>query len=184
MPFIIAGFVVLLLLVVWLIASYNGLVRAKNFAENAWAQIDVQLKRRYDLIPNVVESVKGAMNFEKETLERVIQARNQAIGSNGPAEKGQAEAKLTSALSGFFGLVENYPDLKATTNIGQLQEELATTEGKISMARQYYNDTVTDFNTKLQVFPTSLVAQLGSFQRKELFELEDATQREAVKVQF
>lgn len=184
MGFLVAGFVILLVVVFWLIASYNGLVRSKNFAENGWAQIDVQLKRRHDLIPNLVESVKGAMNFEKETLEKVIQARNQAIGSATPSEKGQAEAKLTSALSGFFGLVESYPDLKATTNIGQLQEELAATEGKITMARQYYNDTVTDYNTKLQVFPSSLVAQFGSFQRKELFELENPAEREPVKVQF
>lgn len=177
-------FVILVVLVAWMIAIYNRLVSMRQLTLNAWAQIDVQTKRRYDLIPNLVETVKGMMSHEKDTLERVIQARNQAIKADSPAAKGQAEGQLTAALGGFFGLVEAYPDIKADTNMLQLQEELRETESKISFARQYYNDVVTSYNTMLETFPSSIVAGVGSFKPRERFEVENPAEREAVKVQF
>ncbi len=147
----------------WFIGAYNGLIALKNQTLNAWKQIDVQLKRRHDLIPNLIETVKGAMNFEKETLEAVVSARNKAIsavataGPQNVAGIAQAEGQLTGALSRLLAVVEAYPDLKATANVGQLQEELTSTENKISFARQLYNDTATQYNTKQQQFPTNLV---------------------------
>jgi len=186
------GWVLLILVVVvvlWMIGAYNGLIALKNQTFNAFKQIDVQLKRRHDLIPNLVNAVKGAMDFEKSTLEAVIQARNQAVKVNasggGPEamkQISQAENALSSALSRLMVVVERYPDLKATGNIGQLQEELTSTENKVSFARQLYNDTATQYNTKQQQFPTSLVAGLAKAQPTELWEIEDQAERAVPKV--
>src|SRR5829696_5301926 len=140
--------VVLAVLVLWVIGAYNGLVSLKNQVMNAWKQIDVQLKRRHDLIPNLVNTVKGAMNFEKQTLEAVIAARNKAVSATGVAATAQAEGELTQALGRLFALTEAYPDLKATGNMAQLQEEITSTENKIGFSRQHYNDTATAYNTK------------------------------------
>lgn len=181
---LIVVFLLLIVLLVWVVGTYNGLVKARQSTENAWSQIDVHLKRRYDLIPNLVETVKGYMTHEKETLERVIQARNMAIAAKGPEASAQAEGQLTSALGGFFAIAESYPALKANTNMSNLQEELSTTENKLSFARQYYNDVVTSYNTMLETFPSSLMAGLGGFQRRSLWEIENLTEREAVKVKF
>jgi len=184
--------VLLILLVVlglWLIAAYNGLISLKNQTFNAFKQIDVQLKRRHDLIPNLVNAVKGAMDFEKSTLEAVIQARNQAVKVNaaggGPEaikQISKAENALSGALSRLMVVVEQYPQLKATGNIGQLQEELSSTENRIAFARQLYNDTGTQYNTKQQQFPTSLVAGLAKAQPSELWEIEDEGERAVPKV--
>ncbi|MBX3109866.1 MAG: LemA family protein [Fimbriimonadaceae bacterium] len=181
---LIAVFVFVAVLVAVFIAMYNGLVRLRQQTMNAWAQIDVQLKRRYDLIPNLVETVKGYMAHEQGTLEKVIQARNMAMNATGVSEKGKAEGALAGALTGIFGLAEAYPDLKANSNMIQLQEELRETESKISFSRQYYNDVVTEYNTKLETFPSSIVAGIGSFQARELFELTEPAEREPVKVKF
>ncbi len=184
MPGLIILVVLLVLAVVIIIAMYNGMVAAREQVNNAWSQIDVQLKRRYDLIPNLIETVKGYMAHEKDTLERVIQARNGAMSATGVQEKAVAEGQVTKALSGIFALAESYPDLKSNENMLSLQEELKSTENKISFARQYYNDAVTAFNTKLQVFPGSLIAGIFSFKGRELFMVDDAIEREPVKVKF
>ena len=178
---IVIGLVVIVGL--WLLAMYNGLVRLRNRIENAWSQIDVQLQRRYDLIPNLVETVKGYASHEKETLERVIQARNQAINTQGVANQAQAENVITGALKSLFALSEAYPDLKANQNFLALQEELSGTEGKIAYARQFYNDTVQSYNTKTQTVPTSLIASRFGFTQREYFEADD-TSRGPVKVDF
>ena len=167
----------------WLLAMYNGLVRLKNRIESAWSQIDVQLQRRYDLIPNLVETVKGYASHEKETLERVIQARNQAINTQGVANQAQAENVISGALKSLFALSEAYPDLKANQNFLALQEELSGTEGKIAYARQFYNDSVQSYNTKTQTFPTALLASRFGFKQREYFEADD-TSRGPVKVDF
>lgn len=179
---IILGIVVLLVL--FGIGAYNGLVRFRQQVENAWAQIDVQLKRRYDLIPNLVETVKGYMNFEQETLQKVIEARSAAMSAQGPKAKAAAEGQLTQALGGIFAIAEAYPELKSNTNMLQLQEELSTTENKIAYSRQFYNDSVMEYNTKTEQFPSSIFANMFGFKKKELFELVDPVQREAVKVDF
>src|ERR1044071_1597591 len=150
--------VILAVIVLWIIAAYNGLIALKNQVANAWKQIDVQLKRRHDLIPNLVETVKGAMNFERSTLEAVISARNKAVAAQGVAATAKAEGELSQALGRLFALSENYPDLKSSSNVLQLQEELTSTENKIGFARQLYNDVATQYNTKQLQFPTSLVA--------------------------
>lgn len=175
---------ILAILVFYAIGAYNGLVRLRQSTLNAWGQIDVQLKRRYELIPNLVETVKGYMKYEQDTLERVIQARNRAMGATGVKDKAAAESEVTSALNGFFALSEAYPDLKANENMLSLQEELKSTENKIAFARQYYNDVVTRYNMSLETFPSSIFANAGGFKPRELFELEDAAAREPVKVQF
>lgn len=175
---------VLALLLFAAIGMYNSLVRLRQQTSNAWAQIDVQLKRRYDLIPNLVETVKGYMKHEQDTLEKVIQARNMALQANTIKEKATAEAAVGAALTGIFGLAEAYPDLKANTNMLSLQEELKSTENKIGFARQYYNDIVTSYNTKIETFPSSIFASMGGFKPKDLFELDEPAAREAVKVQF
>lgn len=162
------------LTILWGILVYNGLVRLKNQVENAWRQIDVQLKRRYDLIPNLVNTVKGAMEFEKETLTQVIEARGKAMGASSVREKGVAENFLTEALGKLFALVESYPDLKSNQNILQLQEELTSTENRIGFARQFYNDIVTRFNTFQSVFPSVMVASLFGFKKADLFQAESA----------
>lgn len=187
--------VVLLILAVvaalWVIAAYNGLIGLKNQTFNAFKQIDVQLKRRHDLIPNLVNAVKGAMDFERSTLEAVIQARNQAVkagaaGAGPQAVKriSQAENALSGALSRLMVVVERYPELKATGNMAQLQEELTSTENRIAFARQLYNDTATQYNTKQQQFPTSLVAGLAQASTAELWELEGDAERAVPKVDF
>jgi LemA protein len=177
--------VVVGVVVLWVIGAYNRLIGLKNQVYNAWKQIDVQLKRRHDLIPNLVETVKGAMQFERQTLEAVIAARNQAIaaGNSGSvAQTAAAEGALTGALRQLFALVENYPDLKATGNVAQLQEELTSTENKIAFARQMYNDTATQYNTAQQQFPTNMVAGLAKATPAELWEITDAAERAVPKV--
>lgn len=174
----------LVLLVLIAIGIYNGLVRARMAVKNAWSQIDVQLKRRYDLIPNLVETVRGYAGHEKEALENVIRARQRGIEATGVAQQAAAENMLTGALRQLFALSEAYPDLKANQNFLALQEELSSTENKISFARQYYNNTVENYNTKLQTFPSVLLAGLFGFAPEEFFEIEDAGHREAPKVKF
>ncbi len=184
------GLIVLLVILAavgfWLVGAYNGLIALKNQVANAWRQIDVQLKRRHDLIPNLVETVKGAMSFERETLEAVINARNQAItiekSGAGVAETAAAESRLSGALGRLLAVVEAYPDLKSTGNTAQLQEELTATENKISFARQLYNDTATQYNTKQQQFPTNLVASLASASPVDLWEIEDQAERALPRV--
>ncbi len=182
MIWVVIGILVLVLF--GSIAIYNGLVSLRQQVKNAFSQIDVQLKRRYDLIPNLVETVKGYMKFEQDTLEKVIKARNMALGANTVKDKAAAETQVTSALGGFFALAESYPDLKANTNMLSLQEELKSTENKISFARQYYNDIVTAYNTKLETFPSAIFANMGGFKPEELFEVEAPAERENVQVKF
>jgi LemA protein len=172
----------LVLAVLWFVGIYNGLVRARNEVRNMWSQIDVQLKRRHDLIPNLVETVRGYAKHESETLEKVIAARNRAIQAQGPAQVGAAEAALGHAMTGLFGLAESYPDLKANQNFLALQEELTTTENRIGFARQAYNDSAMNYNNKREVFPASLIS--GSFERAEMFEIEDAAERATPSVKF
>ena len=174
--------VVGVVLVFWLIGAYNGLIALKNQTVNAWKQIDVQLKRRHDLIPNLVNTVKGSMEFERETLEAVISARARAMGATTVGQTAAAESALSGALGKFFAVAEAYPDLKSSTNIGSLQEELASTENKISFARQAYNDTATNYNTKQMQFPTNLVAGLAKASPAELWEITDEREREVVNV--
>jgi LemA protein len=169
--------VVVGVLVLWVVAAYNGLIALKNQVLNAWKQIDVQLKRRHDLIPNLVNTVKGAMDFEKGTLEAVISARNKAVSATGVAATAKAEGELTQALGRLFALTEAYPQLKATGNAQQLQEELVSTENKIGFARQLYNDVATRYNTAQMQFPTNLVAGLAKATPAELWEIEDAGER-------
>ncbi|MDZ7733405.1 MAG: LemA family protein [Acidimicrobiia bacterium] len=174
--------VLVVLLVAWLVMLYNGLVKLRNRIENAWAQIDVQLKRRYDLIPNLVETVKGYASHERETLEAVIQARNMGVQAETPHEQAEAENMITGALKSLFALQEAYPDLKANQNFLELQEELTATEGRIAYARQFYNDTV--FNTpKIQSFPAVLIAGMMRFTEREYFEADDEA-RGPVDVSF
>lgn len=175
--------VVVIALALALIALYNRLVVLRNRVDNAWAQIDVQLKRRYDLIPNIVETVKGYATHESETFEKVTQARNMAINASGVAEQGQAENMLTGALKSLFAVAEAYPELKANQNFMQLQEELTNTESKIAYARQFYNDSVMSFNTAIQSFPANLIAGMFGFTAREYFEIEAAA-AEAPKVSF
>ena len=174
--------IVAVVVVFWFIGAYNGLIALKNQVANAWKQIDVQLKRRHDLIPNLVNTVKGAMEFERETMEAVIAARSRAMGAQGVAQTAAAESQLTGALTRFFAVAEAYPDLKASTNIGALQEELASTENKISFARQAYNDMATKFNTKQMQFPTNMVAGFAKAVPAELWEITDDKEREVVNV--
>ena len=170
------------LLIFWVIGAYNGLIALKNQVANAWKQIDVQLKRRHDLIPNLVETVKGAMDFERNTLEAVISARNKAVSAQGVAATAKAEGELTQALGRLFALTEAYPQLKATTNISQLQEELASTENKVAFARQLYNDVATQFNTKQAQFPTNLVRGLAGATPAELWQIDNEAERAVPKI--
>jgi LemA protein len=171
--------VVVAVVVLWVISAYNKLISLKNQVANAWKQIDVQLKRRHDLIPNLVNAVKGAMDFEKSTLEAVISARNKAVSAagTGVAQVAAAEGQLTQALGRLFALSENYPQLKATANIQQLQEELTSTENKVGFARQLYNDVATSYNTAQQQVPTNLVAGFAKAVPAELWQIEDAAER-------
>ena len=180
--FIILG--ILVILVIWIIGMYNGLVRLRNQVKNAWSQIDVQLKRRHDLIPNLVETAKGYMKHERETFEAITKARSQAIEAQGVAETGKAEGQLTEALGKFMLVVENYPDLKANQNFLALQEELTTTENKVSFSRQFYNDQVLQFNTRIESVPTNIIAGMFNFKQAEFFEIEVAAEREVPKVKF
>lgn len=179
----------------WLVVIYNGLVSLRNRVKNAFAQIDVQLQRRYELIPNLIETAKAYMKHERETLEAVIRARNQAQAAARRAEGDPTDAESIRALSGaegllgaalgkFFALAEAYPDLKANQNMGQLQEELASTENRVAFSRQAYNDAVMNYNNKRESFPDLLVANSMGFKTAELLELEDKTAREPVKVSF
>ncbi len=192
---LIGGVVILVLIALFAITVYNRLVALKNRYQNAFAQIDVQLKRRYDLIPNLVETAKGYMKHERETLEAVINARNQAVtaGKQAAAKPGDpaamqalsgAEMALTGSLGRLFALAESYPDLKANQNMLALQEELTSTENKIAFARQSFNDAVMSYNTRRESFPDSVIAGFGDFPAAQLFELEEPTQREAPKVSF
>jgi LemA protein len=175
--------VVVVLLLLYVIVTYNGLVRMRNRIQNAWAQIDVQLRRRYDLIPNLVETVKGYAAHEKGTFEAVTQARANAINAQGPAAQAQAENMISGALKSLFAVSEAYPDLKANQNFLSLQEELSGTEGRISYARQYYNDAVLRLNTKIQSFPSNLLAGMFGFKEHEYFEADEGS-RGPVSVQF
>jgi len=172
---------ILAAIVFWGIALYNRLVSMRNQVTNSWAQIDVQLKRRHELIPNLVEVVKDAMGYEQETLTKVIQARNAAVAASGPAQAGPAEAALSQATRGLLGLVESYPQLKANDNVKQLQEELTTTENKIAFSRQFYNDSVNNYNNRRQSFPAVLAAASLGFGPIELFSMPE-TEREVPKV--
>jgi len=173
---------VLVVIGLWAIAVYNGLVSGRNQAQTAWSQIDVQLKRRHDLIPNLVQVVKDAMGYEQETLTKVVQARNNAVAASGsPAQSGVAEAALSQATRGLFALMESYPQLKANDNVKQLQEELTTTENKIAFSRQFYNDSVNAYNNRRQSFPAVLAAASLGFGPMELFSMPE-TEREVPKV--
>ncbi len=182
--YIIIGIVVILLIM--MVATYNSLVRLRNQTKNAWAQIDVQLKRRYDLIPNLINTVKGYMTHERGTLEAVTNARNLAQSSSGASvgERSKMEGQLSGALSRLLVVVENYPDLKANQNFLALQEELSSTENKISFSRQYYNDSVLRLNNKIQMFPSNMMASMTGFKAGEFFELAAAEERAAPKVSF
>lgn len=174
--------VVAVLLIFWVVAKYNGLITLRNQVLNGWKQIDVQLKRRHDLIPNLVETVKGQMEFEQTTLQKVIEARNAAISAKGIADSAIKEDALSGALNKLFALVENYPTLKSNENVMQLQEELTSTENKISFARQFYNDIATKFNIAQQVFPANIIAAMFNFKTSELFEIKVEAEREVPKV--
>ncbi len=175
---------VAVLVVAWGIVIYNGLVRGRVAGDAAWAQIDVQLKRRYDLVPNLLEAVKGYAAHERDTFQAVVQARQKAIDAQGVAAQAQAETSLTASLRGLLALREAYPDLKANQNFLALQEELASTENRIGFARQHYNDAVNAYNGSIAVFPAVLIANNFGFVRRDFFELEDGPQREAPRVSF
>jgi LemA protein len=182
-----SGLILLILIavaVLWVVAIYNSLVQLRNLVDNAWAQIDVQLKRRHDLVPNLIETVKGYMSHERDTLEAITKARTEAMTAKGPAQAGPAESALSGALRGLMVNVERYPDLKASQNFLALQEELSSTENKISFARQAYNDSVTRYNTRIQTIPANLIAGPAGFTRRELFELTDEAERAVPKVSF
>ena len=175
---------VVVALVLWFIGMYNGLVQKRNQVKNAWAQIDVQLKRRHDLIPNLIETVRGYMKHERETFESITKARTTAMAASGAAAVGKAEGELGGLLTRLFAVAENYPELKANQNFLALQEELASTENKVGFSRQFYNDAVMALNTAIESIPTNIVAGMGGFQKAEFFEIAVAAEREAPKVQF
>ncbi len=179
---IVLAIVAVLVLIV--IGLYNALVGLRRRCDNAWAQIDVQLKRRYDLIPNLVETAKGYLKHEREVLENVTKARQQAIDASGVKDQAQAENFLTSTLRSLFAVVENYPDLKANQNMLALHEEITSTENKISFARQHYNDSVMSYNVKTETVPSNIIASTFNFKKREFFEVEEGEQREAPKVDF
>lgn len=175
---------IIFLIIVFIIAAYNSLVRLRNQVKNAWAQIDVQLKRRHDLIPNLIETVKGYMVHERETLTKITEARSAAMNANTVGEKAQAEGLLSGLMGKLQVAVEAYPDLKANQNFLALQEELTSTENKISFSRQNYNDQVLNFNNKIQMFPSNIIAGMFGFKQGEFFEVTEAAEREAPKVKF
>ena len=182
-PLIVIAAIVVLL-IIFIIGIYNALVRLRNQVDNSWSQIDVQLKRRHDLIPNLVETAKGYMQHERGTFEAITEARSRAMGANSVSDASKAEGALGEALSKFMLVVENYPDLKANQNFLGVQEELTGTENKISFARQSYNDQVLFFNNKTQMFPSNIVANMFNFSKRDFFELENAAEREVPKVSF
>ena len=167
---------------VWTIATYNRLIGLRNQVLNGWRQIDVQLKRRHDLIPNLVNTVRGAMEFERDTLTQVMEARARAVSATGPADAGRKEGELSQALGRLFAVAENYPTLKANENVKMLQEELTSTENKVGFARQFYNDISTRFNTSQQTFPSNIFASMLGFKPAELFEVTDAAERQVPAV--
>ena len=175
---------VIVVAVLSFVGMFNALVQLRNRVKNAWSQIDVQLKRRHDLIPNLVETAKGYMKHERETLENITAARSRAMGAGSVGDKAKAESNLSGAMSQFFLVVENYPDLKANQNFLAVQEELTSTENKIAFARQSYNDQVLFFNNKIQMFPSNIVAGMFNFRAEEFFELEDKAEKEVPKVDF
>ncbi len=175
---------VIIVIAVVIIALYNGLVQAKLRVDNAWSQIDVQLQRRFDLIPNFVETVKGYMTHEKETFEKITELRSSWSDSASVAEKANLDNQLSTTLKSIMAISENYPELKANQNFSELSEELRNTENKISFSRQFYNDTVTSYNTKLEVFPSNLIANMFNFKPRELFQTESSEARKNVKVDF
>jgi LemA protein len=175
-------FAIIFGLIVWLIAAYNRLVALRNQVANGWRQIDVQLKRRHDLIPNLVNAVRGSMDFERDTLTAVMEARAKALTATGPADAAQKEAQLSQALGRLIAVAENYPTLKSNENVKMLMEELSATENKVGFSRQFYNDIATNFNTAQQVFPTNILAGNFGFKPAELFEITDAKDREVPTV--
>jgi LemA protein len=177
---------IIVILIIAFIAIFNGLVRGRNQVKNAWSQIDVQLKRRHDLIPNLLEMVKGYMKYERATLEAVTKARTlaQQATSAGPADRGKVEGELSSALNRLLAVAERYPDLKASQNFLSLQEELASTENKISFSRQFYNDSVMQYNNQIQMFPSNVIAGMTGFKQSEFFEVTVPEEKEAPKVSF
>ena len=184
MTILIIVLVIVALIVIFFVSNYNSLVRFRNQVKNAWSQIDVQLKRRHDLIPNLIETVKGYMTHEKETLENITKARSEAMKANSVGDVAKAESNLSNAMGQFYVVVENYPDLKANQNFLALQEELTSTENKISFSRQNYNDQVLFYNNKIEMFPSNIIAGMFNFTKDEFFEVEDEAERNAPKVQF
>ena len=184
MTALIVILVLIVAVVLILVSMYNSLIRLRNQVKNAWSQIDVQLKRRHDLIPNLIETVKGYMTHERETLQNITNARSQAMNATNIKDRAQAEGELSGAMSKFFLVVENYPDLKANQNFLALQEELTSTENKISFSRQSYNDQVLFYNNKIQVFPTNIMAGMFNFKEETFFQVEDKADREVPKVNF
>lgn len=171
MSFLLVILIIIVVLILYVVGIYNALIRLRVQVENAWSQIDVQLKRRHDLIPNLVEAVKGYMKYEQETLTKVIEARAKAVSVSSVPDKAKAEGELTGALKSLFALFERYPDLKANQNVLSLQEELTTTENQIAFSRQHYNDSVMFYNTKIQVFPSNIIANMFGFTKKDFFDI-------------
>ncbi|MGZ4887254.1 MAG: LemA family protein [Candidatus Aminicenantales bacterium] len=184
MGLLVLVLIIIAVVVLIVIGMYNRLVTFRNRCDNAWSQVDVQLRRRYDLIPNLVETVKGYAKHESGVFERVTQARAAAVNAQTVKDQGQAENVLTGALKSLFAVAENYPDLKANQNFLMLQEELAGTEGKVAYARQFYNDNVMKFNMSQQVFPSSIIAGMFNFKPRDYFQIEDEVARGPVKVSF
>ena len=182
--YLILALVVLIVLGLWIVKIYNGLVKLKVRTNEAWSDIDVQLKRRYDLIPNLINTVKGYAVHERELFENVTKARSNAMNAQNPEEKAGAENMLTGALKSLFAVSENYPDLKANENFLELQRELSDTENKIQASRRFYNGNVRDLNTKIQIFPDSIVANMLKIGKREFFEIEDKKEKEVPKVEF
>ena len=182
--YLIIALVFLIVLGLWIVKIYNGLVKLKVRTNEAWSDIDVQLKRRYDLIPNLINTVKGYAIHERELFENVTKARSNAMNAQNPEEKAGAENMLTGALKSLFAVSENYPDLKANTNFLELQRELSDTENKIQASRRFYNGNVRDLNTKIQIFPDSIVANMLKIGKREFFEIEDEKEKEVPKVEF
>jgi LemA protein len=171
-------------IIIWLVAVYNGLIKSRNRVDEAWSDIDVQLKRRYDLIPNLIETVKGYASHEKEVFTKVTEARSQAMQAKSIEEKSKAENALSETLKSLFAVAENYPDLKASQNFQSLQDELTDTENKIQASRRFYNGNVRDFNTQIQVFPNNIVAGMLGFKKYDFFQIENEAEREAPQVKF
>ncbi len=174
---------IIVVIILWVIATYNSLISLKNRVKDAWSQIDVQLKRRFDLIPNLVETIKGYTKHESETLENVVKARNNYLSATLPEDQMKADGELTQAINKLFALTESYPDLKANTNFTDLQEQLKETENKIAMSRQFYNDIVMQYNNKVEMVPSNIVASIFKFQKQAFFEAVES-ERENVKVKF